>query len=98
MSKLRFTGLEFVSIDEYRAVAESIRLTVCAYLCANGWKSRSDTPGSFIMWEQTVDNQHFLVDLDTAIRIQGIKEEERDDDELTRSNLEYVRKQKGHEE
>lgn len=36
----------------------------------SGWKTTSQTPGSYWMWEKEVEGRLYLVDMETARRIQ----------------------------
>jgi hypothetical protein len=48
------------------------------WLRSRGWVSTSATPGSYWMWQKDWDGKTFLVDNDTATRIQEFWDREED--------------------
>ncbi len=66
--------MNFKNVAEIKAEMEQLDFAMEAHLRASGWKTTCKTPGSYWMWEKEVGGQHFLVDRETAIRIQGIQE------------------------
>ena len=48
------------------------------WLRGNGWSETSSTPGNYWMWQKEWEGKTFLVDQETAARIQGIWDSEAD--------------------
>ncbi len=68
--------MSFKSVAEIKAEVERLDFAMDAHLRSSGWKTTCKTPGSYWMWEKEVEGRHYLVDRDTAIRIQNIVETE----------------------
>jgi hypothetical protein len=67
------------STEEYRDAIEELTNEAEAHLRKNGWKHTCNTLGCFWMWEKRFDGHVYLVEFETAIRIQSyyeVKEEE----------------------
>jgi len=64
------------STDEYKSSLEDLRYEAEAHLRKNGWKHTSDTPGCYWMWEKEIDGRVFLLEFETAMRIQAHAEAE----------------------
>lgn len=64
------------NVDEYKSAVEDLRHEAEAHLRKSGWKHTSSTPGCYWMWEKEMDGRVFLVEFETAMRIQSHNEAE----------------------
>lgn len=64
------------SVDDIRGAQQSLHWKAEAHLRASGWKHTSSTPGSYWMWEREIEGRIFLVEFESAMRIQAYYEAE----------------------
>ena len=58
------------SVDEARHEREMLEFKIDELLRRAGWKSVTDTPGCYWMWEREIDGRRFVVDKEMALTLQ----------------------------